>query len=842
MKRLRTFIITGSVFFLLTEISLAQTDTSRLILASGGVSHYTIVTGADEGPVVQFAAQEMSKYLGLMSGAPFTIQHDTASELSRIILGIQNPLAEKNAEKILLDSIRYDGFQILNIGKDIYITGKIDRGTLYGAYHFLDLYLGVRWYGPDFEVVPSKDTVAVAPMNDIQNPAFIHREVFNHDTDDPYFRQHNRLNGSRMQRDPKYNNYPAGINTWSTYYKGGPSELNDGGHNFYKVVPGEAYHHGGQLLMMDQGCRTEAVNTFKQAVSQYGNAYWYGFSQMDNGWTPDDASKSFASEHGGALSAPMLDMVINVADQVREDYPFAKFATSAYQWSFTPPTGMTVPAYVMIEIAPIQANFGYAYNDPENQELDVDIRHWNDIADNISIWDYITNFQNYLQPLPNIYPMCRNIQYFASLDSVKGYMAEGAYNTSGASFSVLKAWVASRLLWNPDQDYKSLVHEFVNGYYGPAAYYVWQYLETLHASFEATHDKISAKQRLTSPYLNLDFIMKADQLMASADGVAEGAYAKHVHKIRMGVDMTILMLEHLYKAEAEERGISWMEDPDRRARFEAYAHEADVSHYNEDASIYALYNAMNIHRVAPPVPDIAAGLPDSDWIDYQDLDLEICCGANLVEDTAASDHGTVKMASDGVWSTQMSLDLLPDEGKWDLYAYVRTATRSSGNTAFEYGVDPGPSRRVSRSSVTDGKYHMFEFPGNPYSSEKDKYLWFAGSDGSYRLYIDRIVAVRESTSFTPPLQHYDFDLNIYPNPFNFSTTIRYTLRETASVIIHIINGSGQIVRSIEKENLLPGNHQVIFYAGELPAGIYFCKILIRGKKTYIFYKKMIIMK
>jgi len=617
------------LFMMTTGLLLAfpsfGNDTT-LVLANGGKANYVIFCDQGEGPVVRFAAEEMSTYLGKISGAAFSLTNDTTAELHRIVVGRDNPLALLHAEELALDSVRDDGFRIMNIGGDIFITGVIPRGTLYGVYHFLDLYLGVRWFSPDFEVVPSRDSLGVQVGDDLQNPDFRYREMFNHDTDDPYYRQRNRLNGSRMHRSPLYNSYPAGLNTWSHYCKEGPPELNDGGHNFNKVVSSSSCHSGGQLMMMSSTCREEAATTFKEAYADWGDKFWYGFSQNDNGWSPDDASRSFAAAHGDVLSAPLLDMVIDVADRVRETYPGARFATSAYQWSFPAPEGMTVPDYVMVELAPIEANFGYSYDEPENAEIDTEQRKWNSIARNLTIWDYITNFQNYLQPLPRVYPMCRNIQYYAALENVRGYMGEGAYSTAGAELADLRTWVASRLLWNARQDPKALVREFISGYYGPAAYYIQQYVDALHESFEATHDRIGAKQRISSPYLSLDFIMLADQLMASADGVAAGPYARHVHEVRLGVDMTILLLEHLYKAEAEERGIPWMEDPERRERFETYAAEAHISQYNEGSGLGDLYAAMDIDRIAPPVPDIATGLDDSDWVDYQDYDLVICCG------------------------------------------------------------------------------------------------------------------------------------------------------------------------------------------------------------------------
>ena len=715
----------------------------KIILSEDGNTKYVIYYGSQEGPVVKFAAKQLSSYLGKISGAPFILTTDENAGDKLIVVGKNNPFTSAHSSEMPFDSIKADGFWIKNIGDTIYITGSIDRGTLYGVYHFLDMYLGVKWLSPDFEVIPTKKKIVLSTLNDLENPRFIYREIFNADTDDPYYRQRNRLNGSRFHRLDFQ--YPECINTWSKFVPSGPPPKH-GGHNFYTVVPSERYHYGRQLLAMDEGCRSAAVNYFLKTIKNYGTDLWYGFTQMDNGWEPDSASQAFADAHGGALSAPVLDMVIDVANRVRKTYSDAKFATYAYQFSFHPPSNLAIPDYILVEPAPIHADFGKPYDAPANSEIDRDLKGWAKIAKNLGVWTYIANFQNYLQPLPNIFAMCEDIKYLAKMTPYKEYFGQSSYNTKGGEFAELRAWVAARLLWNPDQDYHKLINEFIDYYYGPAACYIKKYINALHKSLQITGDRIAVKQSITSKYLNLDFIMKADKLMALADSVAKGEYAKHVHKVRLGVDMTILLLEHLYQAEAEKRNLTWHYDPERRSRFEKYVAEANITQYNEDSSIEALFEAMNIKRVNPSTPDVAKGLADGDWVDYQDLDFEICCGADIVADSSASDNGAVKKRSDDVWAIQMDLGSLPTQGKWTLYAYVRIDPKKGANpseTAFNMGIWPGKEKSVKLAEVQDGKYHVFKFPDiASYQIGRD--IWFSGGPGSNYLYVDRIVAVKVS--------------------------------------------------------------------------------------------------
>ncbi len=738
-----------------------QAAPNELVLASNGTAHYVIYYGASESQIVEHAALELGQWLDEISGATFTATTDETDPRPKIVVGRNNPLTQSIAAQMDFAAIQGDGFRILTDGGNVYIAGAIDRGTLYGVYHLLDIYFGVHWLSPEFTVVPSHTTLSLPEVDDLQNPRVAYREIFSADTDDAYFRQHNRLNGSRGDTHREYLEYPEEIDTWS---QDGPW----GGSNFHDII-GEVFHSGGQIEAMNPAVRTQAAGYFEAKINDDGDAPWYAFSQEDRGWDPDEDSLAFAEAHGGALSAPIVDMVTDITNQVRDTHPNAHLSTSAYQWSFQPPTGMTVPDYVMIEIAPIEADFGYPYTDTlKNPTARDAFAGWISIAPTLGVWDYNANFQNYLQPLPNLDAMFTNIQYFAGLDNFKSYFGEGSYGTIGAEFAELRAWVAARLLWNPAQDYHALMDQFCDEYYGPeASPYIKSYISLLHQSLLDSNDRISSKQRITSAYLNLDFIRQADQLLAQAEAAASGDYLAHVHEVRLGVDMTILLREHMYAAEAQARGIPWTHDPNRRARFEQYANEAGITDYSEDATIDMLYAAMDIERVNPDRPGIVP--PGAEWIDYQDLDFSYCCGAHLAEDPLASDHGAMEH-DNAEWAITLPLDMLPPGKSWTLYAYVRAEVKANADPngeAFAMGMEPGSWIEPTVAEMQDGQYHVFQFPEMPVVYQTGTNVWISSNpDYTERIYVDRIVAVNASSG--PPVSVVYLPLVAASSPSNAS--------------------------------------------------------------------------
>lgn len=64
----------------------------------------------------------------------------------------------------------------------------------------------------------------------------------------------------------------------------------------------------------------------------------------------------------------------------------------------------------------------------------------------------------------------------------------------------------------------------------------------------------------------------------------------------------------------------------------------------------------------------------------------------------------------------------------------------------------------------------------------------------------------------------------YPNPFNPSTLISYSIPEEGFVTVKIYNTLGQEVESLVDEFKLAGRYQVNFNASKLSSGVYFYRV------------------
>ncbi len=77
-------------------------------------------------------------------------------------------------------------------------------------------------------------------------------------------------------------------------------------------------------------------------------------------------------------------------------------------------------------------------------------------------------------------------------------------------------------------------------------------------------------------------------------------------------------------------------------------------------------------------------------------------------------------------------------------------------------------------------------------------------------------------------QHFTLGQN-FPNPFTSDTKISWNLANRSHVGIKIFDAKGREIKTLVDENQSPGEHQVIFNAEGLPAGMYF--VWLQNEKT-----------
>ena len=137
-------------------------------LVSGGQSDLEIVVPPEAGETAKYAGEELQHFLQKGCGAAIPLREVRSTAKDAIILG-DNALFRKAFPDRKVEKLVRDGFYMLREKGDIYIAGRDDkgkqirkflssrsgawwndtyfeRGTLFGAYDFLERFAGVRFF------------------------------------------------------------------------------------------------------------------------------------------------------------------------------------------------------------------------------------------------------------------------------------------------------------------------------------------------------------------------------------------------------------------------------------------------------------------------------------------------------------------------------------------------------------------------------------------------------------------------------------------------------------------------------------------------------------------------
>ncbi|MCK9408302.1 MAG: T9SS type A sorting domain-containing protein [Bacteroidetes bacterium] len=99
---------------------------------------------------------------------------------------------------------------------------------------------------------------------------------------------------------------------------------------------------------------------------------------------------------------------------------------------------------------------------------------------------------------------------------------------------------------------------------------------------------------------------------------------------------------------------------------------------------------------------------------------------------------------------------------------------------------------------------------------------------------DPVYAVKQNA-----VKHLDGDVFSYPNPFNTTTTIIFSLRERDDVVLKIVDLLGRETMRLVDAELESGEHRIFWNASSASSGVYFLS-LTTG--THSVMQKIILMK
>jgi len=499
------------LLFALTAPLLVQAIT---IAERGKPAAYTIVLPVNATASQKYAAEELQSFTVQITGVKLPVTADDQPlPPNAILLGITRYTEKINGAPVDLKKLGDDGFTFKTAGSHLCVIGSGVRGTLYGVYELLEKYGGCRWYSSWQSKIPKLDKWNIPELNETQIPAFIVREPFWFDMFKGDFAARCKVNGNRPQLAEKHGGhirFGSGMFVHTFLYLCPPDQYFDSHPEYYSLVKGKRLREYSQLCLTNPDVLRIVTSNTLARIRKDPTAKIFSVSQND--WrNPCECPECKAiDDKEGSHAGTMITFVNQVAEAVEKEFPDAWIETLAYQYTRKPPKFVRPRHNVVPRLCTIECDFSNPLNIStykENQSFMEDIQLWSKMTDKLFIWDYVTNFRNYIGPFPNVLALQGNIRIFRD-NHVVALFEQGAYNGRHGEFAELKAWLIAKLLWNPDQDINILIDDFMSGYYGAGAPFVKEYLLALHKLFEKPDsvcrifDDISNKPEITDDFLN----------------------------------------------------------------------------------------------------------------------------------------------------------------------------------------------------------------------------------------------------------------------------------------------------------------------------------------------------
>ena len=410
------------------------------------------------------AAELLQDFVKRISKANLSIVYGDKIRKGDVVIGEMNTDAGE------------DGFSLTTEGGCLYVRTGGDKGSIYGVVTLLEKWLGVSYYAKNAYTFRPMETIELPALAHQETPAFRYRQTFSYGNEDSIYRMWFRL------EEPK--EMFIG-NLWvHTFNRILPSDVYGKEHpEYYSFINGEHRPgHNSQWCLTNPDVYDAAVKSLDSIFKVHPDLKMISVSQNDGNHTNCSCPECKAvDEYEGSPSGNLIRFLNKLAER----YPDKEFSTLAYLYSMQPPKYTKPHPNVNIMLCDIDCKREVPLTDNESGQYFVKaLEGWSAISNNIFVWDYGINFDNIVSPFPNFHILQKNIQLFKK-NHVTMHFSQ-VNGIRGGDFSEMRAYMIGKLMWNPDLDADSLMHAFMDGYYGDAAPYLYQYQKIMQGALLAS--------------------------------------------------------------------------------------------------------------------------------------------------------------------------------------------------------------------------------------------------------------------------------------------------------------------------------------------------------------------
>ncbi len=781
-------------------------STILLFTVTAIYAQYVVVSPVEASRPERTAAKRLAYYLGQMTGQKIVVSTRADNTQPAIFVG-QSPEIAQMLGGIDFSKLKDDEIIIKSVGNNLIITGQRPRGTLYAVYTLLEKFLGCRFWDYETIDIPRRNKLELGDINYRYAPPFTRRSIYHWPlpalpalwkSGNPEYAAICRNNADLTASNAAYGGIDNRAGFVHTFRRIMPPKKYFASHpEYFSMIDGKRVNES-QLCFSNPEMRKFFIRCAEAYLKKNPQCNSISISQNDNNlFCQCPACKKLLTEEKGRLSGVMLRFVNEVAAELEKKHPGILVETLAYGPTVKPPL-ITMPrSNVVIRLAGIKTNCGYALNSDENRIYKNILKSWKMIVPHLAIWYYTQNAANTMIPHPTLRHVAEDFRWFSN-NGVNDIFIESSGTSQGVSdMNRLRAYVYRRLLWNPELDINKLIDEFLVGYYGrKSARYVRSYIDAIHSPLDKKItaakllDRINAgdyqnrslkldlddlkrnPRKMINPwigvyinrisaYMNRPTMLKAAKLMDQAVAAAENSlFRARLERTRLSIRHALL-LDSEIADDPENYGLTTKQlqalamDTIKTAKLNKAGNWSE-SQYPALAAKIERIQGMN----KTATPDFLKGTPSKNtaFFGFKDWAVMLPNKASLIKDPDAANGKAWRMINKGPsWALQChSITTSLKPGIYKLYIRLRIEpkkgkTPKSGTffNAGYYRPKKSYKNQILRAKVedfADGKYHYGE--AGTYRIDSTGRYFFCdpcNHPDLEAIIVDQLIAVRQES-------------------------------------------------------------------------------------------------
>lgn len=489
-----------------TTTSYDYNVVEKVKLVSNNASDYQLVIPNSQNEYISLAVSEFAFMIEKASGASFVVIDESTKPIDYSLPFIsfgRTTLSEANGISMPTDKDYFNsGYYLLNKDNNVYVLADENydlEGVLYGTYRLLEILVDYKAYADDEIYVKESDDIYLPKIDESYVPSFDERELgykelitnkmlasrlrlFTKETDERW-----ALHGHTSTN--KYHN----LLNQEKYHENHPEWFADASADtFYQLCyTAHGIDYDGMVNEM-------AKNLYNNYIVKSPSSKYFMIGQEDNrAFCTCDACQQKSREYGcdgkvsGLIVLFLNDVIEKVESIMRENNDInnlnrdIKYVFFGYFQSIKPfDTNKIVPnKKLYIEFAPIELDFAKDFHTgATNIEMCSCLEKWDEILDGrIIVYSYDVDYKNFLMNFNNFGSFKPYLEEYQK-HHVKYFYSQGAVVNNVTGLTNMRLFVESQLLWNLEQNYEDLVHDFMKHYYKDAA-------ECLELYYKITRDR-----------------------------------------------------------------------------------------------------------------------------------------------------------------------------------------------------------------------------------------------------------------------------------------------------------------------------------------------------------------